>query len=153
MKTLCASALLGISLIGCGDDAPPDGLPAMIAGPYETELALGADTRTAVPAGLEALPRDAVARFYWYAPEARGATIAFELVAENTMIEQGAVVHRVENAVGEEQVQGTIAIDPRHTSAGGVRRTAAGVEWLEGTYRLRASVAGQEVASHLFEIR
>ncbi len=137
----------------CGDDAPSATLPAMVAGPFARDLVLGADTRTSLPTPVPAIARDATGRFYWYCAEARGGTIVFELRAEVTALSPGAVIHRTEQSVGEQQVQGTLSVAPRDFSRGGVRRTESGPEWLEGTYSLHASVSGTDLASVVFEVR
>ena len=139
--------------LGCGDDsaAPPPG--AMLAGPYAGSVELNDDTRTHLPAANESVaPADDV-RFYWYAQEAMGKALAFEVRAETTALEAGSVLHRVEEQVGESQFQGMLSVGPHELSRGGARQVDGHTRWLEGLYSVRIFVDDVELATALFEVR
>jgi len=92
------------------------------------------------------------ARFYWYAQEAAGKSIEFEVRAESTVLVAGTVIHRVEEQVGEDQVQGMMSVGPRDLNLGGAAQVDGSPRWLEGLYSVRIFVDGSELATGLFHV-
>lgn len=149
-----ASALLLFVMLGCGDDGAPAAAPgAMLAGPYSSAFPLTEETRTRLPRALDALADSDDARFYWYADEARGKSIVFEVRAETTVLEAGSVLHHIEEQVGEAQFQGFLSVGPRDLSRGGARSDNGSPRWLEGLYSVRIFVEDEELGTSLFEVR
>lgn len=139
----------------CGDDeeASDPGLGAMLAGPYPTALELTEQTRMQVPPGTESLASDAEVLFYWYAQEASGKSIVFEVRAEATALEAGTVIHRVEERVPQGQAQGMFGVTPRELNRGGTRMVDGHPRWLDGIYSVRIFVDDAELATGIFEVR
>jgi hypothetical protein len=150
LALVAASLLLGFA---CDDDAAPSAETPMLAGPFATAIPLGArDARPGLPGPLAHLPRDATAWFFWFVPGETASSLVFEIRAETTALAAGTVIHRAEEAIGEGQRQGLIAIGPRELNRGGVRRGPEGPEWLEGAYSLRVFDGDRELALLVFDV-
>lgn len=149
------AAVLLSALSACGDDAPPrpEGPESMMAGPFAGVFELSAETRLNLPQAEESLAPNTVARFYWYAPEAAGASLRFEVRAEATALVQGTVIHREERPVPVGQTYGFFNVDPRELSEGGGRRVGGHFEWLAGLYSIRCTLGTEEVGTVIFEVR
>jgi len=124
----------------------------MMAGPFAGEFALTEETRLRLPAAEDQLASGDVARFYWYAPEAAGASLSFEVRAEATALAQGTVIHREDLPIPAGREQGFFTVDPRELSEGGGRRVGGHFEWLAGLYSIRGSLGATEVGSVIFEV-
>ncbi len=140
-------------LFGCGDDEAETAPGAMLAGPYASAPSLTDETRRDVPAGLDAIGDADGAFFYWYAREASGGTLRFEVRAEATALEPGTVIHREEEPVPETRVQGVFSIDPHTLNHGGTRTEEGRPRWLEGVYSVRIFVGEEELAAHIFNVQ
>ncbi|MBW2462420.1 MAG: hypothetical protein JRH11_12300, partial [Deltaproteobacteria bacterium] len=107
--------LAAAPVAACGDDAPPrrEAPEIMLAGPFAGEFALTDATRLRLPVGEEQLASGDVALVYWYAPEAAGGSLSFEVRAEATALAQGTVIHREQTPIPAGRQQGFFAVDPR----------------------------------------
>ncbi len=154
MRSALAAAALLLSCAAC-DDEPEQVDPPMVAGPYLGTVQLGPDTRTRLPSAAETIGPDDRPRFYWYCADAPGKTITWEVRAETTALEHGALIHTAEEPVGAGTVQGMVRIDPSRLSRGGARRSADGrLEWLPGIYSVKGRLDGAEpFGTGIFEVR